>query len=138
MISRDEGLDLYEDMVLERSFEDMCAQMYYRGKMFGFVHLYNGQETVSTGFIRLLEKKDSVVNMYHDHVHKLSKGVPVREVMAELFGKTGGCCHGQGGSMHMFSTEHGVLVGFAFIGKGITVATGAAFSSRYFPFHVSL
>ncbi|KAM0945476.1 putative pyruvate dehydrogenase (acetyl-transferring) [Dioscorea sansibarensis] len=131
VISRDEGLDLYEDMVLGRSFEDMCAQMYYRGKMFGFVHLYNGQEAVSTGFIRLLEKKDSVVSTYRDHVHALSKGVPAREVMAELFGKTGGCCRGQGGSMHMFSAEHGILGGFAFIGEGIPVATGAAFSSRY-------
>lgn len=35
--------------VLGREFEEMCAQMYYRGKMFGFVHLYSGQEAVSTG-----------------------------------------------------------------------------------------
>lgn len=35
--------------VLGREFEEMCAQMYYRGKMFGFVHLYSGQEAVSSG-----------------------------------------------------------------------------------------
>jgi len=52
-------------------------------------------------------------------------------VMSELFGKTTGCCRGQGGSMHMFSKEHGVLGGFAFIGEGIPVAVGAAFSSKY-------
>ncbi|NJL89205.1 MAG: pyruvate dehydrogenase (acetyl-transferring) E1 component subunit alpha, partial [Coleofasciculaceae cyanobacterium SM2_1_6] len=46
-ITRDEGLLLYEDMVLGRTFENKCAEMYYRGKMFGFVHLYNGQEAVS-------------------------------------------------------------------------------------------
>ena len=34
------------------SSQEMCAQMYYRGKMFGFVHLYSGQEAVSTGVIR--------------------------------------------------------------------------------------
>lgn len=130
-VSREEALDLYEDMVLGRSFEDMCAQMYYRGKMFGFVHLYNGQEAVSTGFIRLLQPGDTVVSTYRDHVHALSKGVPARAVMAELFGKTTGCCRGQGGSMHMFSAPHNVLGGFAFIGEGIPVATGAAFSSRY-------
>lgn len=122
---------LYEDMVLGRAFEDMCAQMYYRGKMFGFVHLYNGQEAVSTGFIKLLKKEDSVVSTYRDHVHALSKGVPARAVMSELFGKTTGCCRGQGGSMHMFSKEHNMLGGFAFIGEGIPVATGAAFSSKY-------
>ena len=42
---------LYYDMVLGREFEEMCAQMYYRGKMFGFVHLYSGQEAVSTGAV---------------------------------------------------------------------------------------
>ena len=51
--------------------------------------------------------------------------------MAELFGKTTGCCRGQGGSMHMFSKEHNVLGGFAFIGEGIPVALGAAFASKY-------
>ncbi|KAF3498877.1 hypothetical protein DY000_02058373 [Brassica cretica] len=131
LITKEEGLVLYEDMILGRSFEDMCAQMYYRGKMFGFVHLYNGQEAVSTGFIKLLTKSDSVVSTYRDHVHALSKGVSARAVMSELFGKVTGCCRGQGGSMHMFSKEHNMLGGFAFIGEGIPVATGAAFTSKY-------
>ncbi|KAJ8747183.1 hypothetical protein K2173_012407 [Erythroxylum novogranatense] len=131
LITKEEGLELYEDMVLGRAFEDMCAQMYYRGKMFGFVHLYNGQEAVSTGFIKLLRQDDYVVSTYRDHVHALSKGVSARAVMSELFGKTTGCCRGQGGSMHMFSKEHNVLGGFAFIGEGIPVATGAAFTSKY-------
>ncbi|KAK3038062.1 hypothetical protein RJ639_032041 [Escallonia herrerae] len=131
LITKEEGLEVYEDMILGRAFEDMCAQMYYRGKMFGFVHLYNGQEAVSSGFIKLLKKEDSVVSTYRDHVHALSKGVPARAVMSELFGKATGCCRGQGGSMHMFSKEHNVLGGFAFIGEGIPVATGAAFTSKY-------
>nr|DAD36113.1 TPA_asm: hypothetical protein HUJ06_006753 [Nelumbo nucifera] len=131
LITKEEGLELYEDMVLGRAFEDMCAQMYYRGKMFGFVHLYNGQEAVSTGFIKLLKQEDYVCSTYRDHVHALSKGVPARAVMSELFGKTTGCCRGQGGSMHMFSKEHNLLGGFAFIGEGIPVATGAAFTSKY-------
>lgn len=131
LITKEEGLELYEDMVLGRTFEDMCAQMYYRGKMFGFVHLYNGQEAVSTGFIKLLKQEDCVVSTYRDHVHALSKGVSARAVMSELFGKTTGCCRGQGGSMHMFSKEHNLLGGFAFIGEGIPIATGAAFTSKY-------
>ncbi|KAK4267084.1 hypothetical protein QN277_023919 [Acacia crassicarpa] len=131
LLTKEEALVLYEDMVLGRAFEDMCAQMYYRGKMFGFVHLYNGQEAVSTGFIKLLRQDDYVVSTYRDHVHAVSKGVPARAVMSELFGKATGCCRGQGGSMHMFSKEYNLLGGFAFIGEGIPVATGAAFSSKY-------
>nr|ARO91374.1 pyruvate dehydrogenase E1 component alpha [Rhodochaete parvula]ASK39552.1 pyruvate dehydrogenase E1 component alpha subunit [Rhodochaete parvula] len=124
-------LELYEDMLLGRQFEDMCAQMYYKGKMFGFVHLYNGQEAVSSGIIKALEPDDYACSTYRDHVHALSKGVPAKEVMAELFGKETGCSKGRGGSMHIFSKKHNFLGGFAFIGEGIPIATGAAFQSVY-------
>ncbi len=131
-ISREEGLTLYEDMVLGRLFEDKCAEMYYRGKMFGFVHLYNGQEAISTGIIKALRTgEDYVCSTYRDHVHALSSGIPAREVMAELFGKETGCSRGRGGSMHLFSAKHRLLGGYAFVAEGIPVATGAAFQSRY-------
>ncbi|HEY9763891.1 pyruvate dehydrogenase (acetyl-transferring) E1 component subunit alpha [Microcoleus sp. FACHB-53] len=131
-ITREEGLLLYEDMVLGRLFEDKCAEMYYRGKMFGFVHLYNGQEAVSTGVIRAMRQgEDYVCSTYRDHVHALSAGVPAREVMAELFGKETGCSKGRGGSMHMFSAQHHLLGGYAFVAEGIPVATGAAFTTKY-------
>ncbi len=131
-ISKEEGLAMYEDMVLGRLFEDKCAEMYYRGKMFGFVHLYNGQEAVSTGVIKAMHpEKDFVSSTYRDHVHALSAGVPAREVMAELFGKATGCSKGRGGSMHMFSEPHRLLGGYAFVAEGIPVATGAAFQSKY-------
>jgi len=131
-VTKEEGLWLYEDMVLGRFFEDKCAEMYYRGKMFGFVHLYNGQEAVSTGVIQAMRPgEDYVCSTYRDHVHALSAGVPARNVMAELFGKETGCSKGRGGSMHLFSAEHRMLGGYAFIGEGIPVATGAAFQSKY-------
>ncbi|NER21238.1 MAG: pyruvate dehydrogenase (acetyl-transferring) E1 component subunit alpha [Symploca sp. SIO1C2] len=131
-ITKEEGLVLYEDMVLGRLFEDKCAEMYYRGKMFGFVHLYNGQEAVSTGVIKALRSdEDFVCSTYRDHVHALSAGVPAREVMAELFGKATGCSKGRGGSMHLFSAQHNLLGGYAFVAEGIPVATGAAFQSKY-------
>lgn len=132
-ISKQEGLLIYEDMVLGRFFEDKCAEMYYRGKMFGFVHLYNGQEAVSSGVIRgaMRPGEDYVCSTYRDHVHALSAGVPAKEVMAELFGKATGCSKGRGGSMHMFSGEHRLLGGYAFVAEGIPVAAGAAFQSKY-------
>lgn len=131
-LTRDLGLTLYRDMVLGRRFEDKCAEMYYRGKMFGFVHLYNGQEAVSTGVIKASRlKHDWFCSTYRDHVHALSCGVPAQEVMSELFGKSTGCSKGRGGSMHLFSREHHLLGGYAFIGEGIPVALGAAYASRY-------
>jgi pyruvate dehydrogenase E1 component alpha subunit len=101
--------------------------------MFGFVHLYNGQEAVASGVIQGAMKpgEDYVCSTYRDHVHALSAGVPAREVMAELFGKATGCSKGRGGSMHMFSAEHRLLGGYAFVAEGIPVAAGAAFQSKY-------
>ncbi|MEM9451346.1 MAG: pyruvate dehydrogenase (acetyl-transferring) E1 component subunit alpha [Cyanobacteria bacterium P01_E01_bin.6] len=131
VITREESLTLYEDMVLGRLFEDKCAEMYYRGKMFGFVHLYNGQEAVSTGVIKSMRSDDYVCSTYRDHVHALSAGVPPRQVLSELFGKETGCSKGRGGSMHLFSSEHNLLGGFAFVAEGIPVGTGAAFQSKY-------
>tara|TARA_Y100001968_G_scaffold280565_1_gene277160 strand:- start:31870 stop:32964 length:1095 start_codon:yes stop_codon:yes gene_type:complete len=131
-LNREIGLNLFRDMTLGRRFEDKCAEMYYRGKMFGFVHLYNGQEAISTGVIGAMQQKhDWFCSTYRDHVHALSAGVPAREVMSELFGKETGCSKGRGGSMHLFSKEHHLLGGYAFIGEGIPVALGAAFTSRY-------
>jgi pyruvate dehydrogenase E1 component alpha subunit len=131
-ISKEEALLYYEDMVLGRLFEDKCAEMYYRGRMFGFVHLYNGQEAVSSGIIKSLRPdQDYVCSTYRDHVHALSSGIPAKEVMAELFGKATGCSKGRGGSMHLFSEPHHLLGGFAFVAEGIPVATGAAFQSKY-------
>ena len=69
-LDRETGLFLYEDMTRGRRFEDKCAEMYYRGKMFGFVHLYNGQEAISTGVIGAMKKKhDWFCSTYRDHVH---------------------------------------------------------------------
>ena len=131
-VDRETGLELYRDMTLGRRFEDKCAEMYYRGKMFGFVHLYNGQEAVSTGVIGAMKRQhDWFCSTYRDHVHALSAGVPARQVMSELFGKETGCSKGRGGSMHLFSKEHHLLGGFAFIAEGIPVALGSAFTSRY-------
>ena len=91
-INREIGLNLFKDMTLGRRFEDKCAEMYYRGKMFGFVHLYNGQEAISTGVIGAMKRKhDWFCSTYRDHVHALSAGVPAKEVMSELFGKETGC-----------------------------------------------
>ncbi|KAF8821345.1 pyruvate dehydrogenase complex subunit PDH-E1Alpha [Cardiosporidium cionae] len=130
-VSQEVAQMLYEDLLLGRYAEDMCAQMYYRGRVAGFVHLYSGQEAISTGVIKALKKDDMVISTYRDHVHALSKGVPAEEVLAELYGKATGCSKGRGGSMHMFSKEHGVVGGFAFIGEQIPVALGMAFSAAY-------
>jgi len=48
----------------------------------GFVHLYCGQEAVSTGVIRHLKQDDFICSTYRDHVHALSKVLALRFTQA--------------------------------------------------------
>ena len=123
---------MYRDMLLQRRFEERSAQMYGKQKIGGFLHLYIGQEAISTGSVQSLKiGTDTVITAYRDHGLALSMGMSAEECMAELFGRVDGCSNGKGGSMHFFSRELGFLGGHGIVGAHIPVAAGAAFAHKY-------
>jgi len=91
---------MLKDMLLARTFEERAAREYSEGNIAGFLHLYPGEEAVAVGILHATEPSDYIVSTYREHVHALVRGIPAREVMAELFGRHDGCCKGMGGSMH--------------------------------------
>jgi pyruvate dehydrogenase E1 component alpha subunit len=121
---------LYE-MVLGRHFEEKCAEVYRMGKIGGFCHLYIGQEAIGVGSMMTLEPTDMVITAYRDHVQAMIKGITPEAVMAELYGKAGGCVGGKGGSMHMFSKELGFYGGHGIVGGQIGVGTGMGYAAKY-------
>ena len=121
---------LYQ-MVLGRRFEEKCAEVYRMGKIGGFCHLYIGQEAIGVGSMMALKPTDMVITAYRDHVQAMIKGIAPEAVMAELYGKAGGCVGGKGGSMHMFSKEHEFYGGHGIVGGQIGVGTGMAYASKY-------
>ena len=121
---------LYQ-MVLGRRFEEKCAEVYRMGKIGGFCHLYIGQEAIAVGSMMALDSKDMVITSYRDHVQAMVKGLSPDSVMAELYGKEGGCVKGKGGSMHMFSKEHEFYGGHGIVGGQIGVGTGMAYAAKY-------
>jgi pyruvate dehydrogenase E1 component alpha subunit len=121
---------LYQ-MVLGRRFEEKCAEVYRMGKIGGFCHLYIGQEAIAVGSMMALEPSDMVITSYRDHVQAMVKGMTPESVMAELYGKIGGCVKGKGGSMHMFSKDHEFFGGHGIVGGQIGVGTGMAYAAKY-------
>src|SRR5260370_12804361 len=111
--------------------EEKTAEMYSRGKITGFCHLYAGEEAVAVGSIYALDGKDSVVSTYREHGHCLAKGAAPRVVMAELFGKETGISHGRGGSMHLFDQDLRFMGGYAIVGGGLPIACGLALKVQY-------
>ncbi|MEM1127706.1 MAG: pyruvate dehydrogenase (acetyl-transferring) E1 component subunit alpha [Bacteroidota bacterium] len=131
-LSKDQLLGMYENMLLQRRFEERAAQMYGKQKIAGFLHLYIGQEAVSTGAAYALNiGSDSVITAYRDHGIGLALGMTANEGMAELFGKIGGSSRGKGGSMHFFSKEKGLFGGHGIVGGHIPVGVGIAFAHKY-------
>ncbi len=130
-LSETQLLELYKRMVLIRRFEEKAAEMYSRGKITGFCHLYAGEEAVAVGAISALYDKDYVISTYREHGHCLAKGASPRVVMAELFGKATGISKGHGGSMHLFDDELRFMGGYAIVGGGLPLAAGLGLSVQY-------
>src|SRR5512140_1956879 len=126
-----EWKDILRRMILIRKFEDASENQFRRGKIGGYLHVYNGQEGVVAGVITALRKDDIVFAGYRDHAHALLLGSDPGAVMAELFGKATGVSKGKGGSMHLFDVEHGFYGGYGIVGGHLTLATGAAYALRY-------
>ncbi|HEX8070974.1 MAG TPA: pyruvate dehydrogenase (acetyl-transferring) E1 component subunit alpha [Pyrinomonadaceae bacterium] len=124
-------LDMLYQMILIRRFEEKAAEAYTLGKIGGFCHLYIGQEAVAVGSIAALRADDYLMTSYRDHGHALARGTSPDEVMAELFGRAGGCSAGKGGSMHLFDRDNHFLGGHAIVGGQIPLATGVAFAAKY-------
>jgi pyruvate dehydrogenase E1 component alpha subunit len=129
--SKAELLDYYRQMLLIRRFEERAGQLYGMGMIGGFCHLYIGQEAVVVGIQAALEKTDSVITGYRDHGHMLAAGIPANAVMAELTGRAVGISKGKGGSMHMFSVEHGFYGGHGIVAAQVPLGTGLAFAHKY-------
>jgi pyruvate dehydrogenase E1 component alpha subunit len=130
--SKDELLGLYREMLLIRRFEERAGQLYGLGLIGGFCHLYIGQEAVAVGLQSAMTVgKDSVITGYRDHGHMLAYGIDPKVIMAELTGREAGISHGKGGSMHMFSVEHGFYGGHGIVGAQVPLGTGLAFAHKY-------
>ncbi|MBU6206717.1 MAG: pyruvate dehydrogenase (acetyl-transferring) E1 component subunit alpha, partial [Alphaproteobacteria bacterium] len=130
--SKDQLLEFYKQMLLIRRFEERAGQLYGLGLIGGFCHLYIGQEAVAVGLQSAITPgKDSVVTGYRDHGHMLLCGIDPKVVMAELTGRAAGISQGKGGSMHMFSVEHGFFGGHGIVGAQVSLGAGLGFAHKY-------
>jgi pyruvate dehydrogenase E1 component alpha subunit len=130
-MEKEEYLQMYHNMVLIRRIEEQAALLYQQGKIGGFLHLYIGQEAVSTGLLSVRKPQDRVITAYRDHGVAIDAGIPARKVMAELLGKSTGVSKGKGGSMHMADVELNYWGGHAVVGAHLPIAAGLALGDQY-------
>ena len=130
--SKEQMLQFYREMLLIRRFEERAGQLYGLGLIGGFCHLYIGQEAVAVGLQSAMTVgKDSVITGYRDHGHMLAYGIDPKVIMAELTWRAAGISKGKGGSMHMFSVDHGFYGGHGIVGAQVPLGTGLGFAHKY-------
>ena len=129
-IDAEQLLGLYRTITRIRGFEERVAKEFKTGEMPSFVHMYIGEEAIAAGVIANLAETDYITSTHRGHGHAVAKGCSLRHMMAELYGKEGGLCHGRGGSMHIADFDRGMLGANAIVGGGIALATGGAFAAQ--------
>jgi pyruvate dehydrogenase E1 component alpha subunit len=129
-VDPDHARRLLREMLRIRRFEERCVELYSATKIRGFLHLYIGEEAVAVGAMQALEATDAVVATYREHGQALTRGVSMRSVMAEMFGKVDGCSRGRGGSMHLFDAATRFYGGNAIVGGGLPLAVGLGLADR--------
>ena len=125
-----ELLSWYRKMVEIRLAEDKIMEIYMRGLVPGTVHLAQGQEGVAVGANAAIDLDDWLVCTYRGHHHSLARGIGLESFFAEVMGKTGGVCHGMGGTSYVVDASLGMLSQPAIIGACIPLGTGAALSAK--------
>ncbi len=128
--TRSPAVERLRQMLRIRRFEERCAELYGQQKIRGFLHLCIGEEAVAVGALEALGPEDAVVATYREHGHALVRGVSMRAVMAEMYGKVEGCSRGRGGSMHLFDAATRFYGGNAIVGGGLPLAVGLALADR--------
>ena len=123
-------LEIYRKMVAVRVFEETAANLFLKGQLPGFLHSYIGQEAVAAGVCAHLTPQDMITSTHRGHGHAVAKGARLDMMMAELFAKKTGYCHGKGGSMHIADLDLGILGANGIVGGGVPIATGAGLALK--------
>ncbi|WP_043643048.1 thiamine pyrophosphate-dependent dehydrogenase E1 component subunit alpha [Nocardioides alkalitolerans] len=114
-----------------RALEEKIRDLRLEGPIVGSVHLANGQESVAVGACSQLRPQDALYATYRGHGWAVARGVPPREIFAELMGRVTGVNGGRGGSAHFSAPQHGFHGENSIVGAGAPIAVGAALAGKY-------
>ncbi len=129
-IGSKKAIGMYNKMLEIRQFEEKIRFLFLEGKMPGTIHQYIGMEACAVGVCSALEEDDVIASTHRPHGHAIAKGIPIKEIASELYGKVAGCCKGKGGSMHIGDIEKGMLPAIAIVGANIPITVGMALAFK--------
>ncbi|HEV2361202.1 MAG TPA: thiamine pyrophosphate-dependent enzyme [Acidimicrobiales bacterium] len=118
-------------MLTIRTFEERVSELSAANELEGYVHTSSGEEAVACGVIPLLRDDDWITSTYRNHGHSIARGVSLKAIASEIYGKADGVCGGKGGSMHAVDQDRRMIGGMGIVAAGLPIAAGAAFASAF-------
>lgn len=114
-----------------RQLELFSDKLYKQKKIFGFCHLYDGQEATALGINESLTNSDAIIGAYRIHCVAYLRGLSLKSIFAEMMGKKTGASKGKGGSMHFYNSKQNFFGGNGIVGDQVPVGAGLAFAMKY-------
>ena len=124
-------LDTYRDLLRIRQFEDRLLSLHTEGRIQGSMHLCSGQEAIPVGGCRALTERDYLMATYRGHGWAVARGIPLRDLFAELLHRNSPLCGGRGGSPYFSAIQYGFLGENSIVGAGLPIAAGSALAARF-------
>ena len=123
-------LRIYREIARIRVFEEEIIKLFKAGEFSGFLHTAIGQEAVAVGVCLNLGPKDWITATHRSHGHILAKGMPMKLLLAEIYGKTNGVCGGVAGHVHVADLGRCILGGNGILGQNQPIAGGLALANK--------
>lgn len=127
---KEKALGMYEMMYRIRKYEESIYYLFLEGIMPGTIHQSTGEEASAVGMLYDLRKDDWMASTHRPAGHDIAKGITVKAMMCEMFGKADGCCGGKGGAMHTGDASVGAMTANAIVGGNLPIAAGAALAFK--------
>ena len=128
--TKEKALGMYKKMYTIRKYEESIYYLFLEGIMPGSIHQSTGEEASAVGMLYDLGKDDWMATTHRPAGHDIAKGVSVKSMMCEMFGKAEGCCKGKGGAMHTGDISVGAMTANAIVGGDLPIAAGAALAFK--------
>jgi len=131
-LSRQQYLDLYYYMRLNREVEETMTKLFRQNKIVGGLYSSLGQEAISVGTAYALEKRDWIAPMIRNIGALLVKGVPPRDIFTQHMAKYTSPTKGKDGTSHFGDLDNlHIISPISMLGDLIPVMTGVAMAGRY-------
>ena len=126
----EKAFGMYKMMYRIRKYEESIYYLFLEGIMPGTIHQSTGEEASAVGMLYDLRKDDWMASTHRPAGHDIAKGISVKAMMCEMFGKAEGCCGGKGGAMHTGDISVGAMVANAIVGGNLPIAAGVALAFK--------